>query len=44
MPVAWTKPWGQGRVFYLALGHDAPACRQEIFGELLRRGVVWARG
>lgn len=42
MPVAWTKPWGSGRVFYLALGHDAPACRQEIFGELLRRGVAWA--
>jgi hypothetical protein len=42
MPVAWTKPWGHGRVFYLALGHDAPACRQEMFGTLLQRGALWA--
>jgi uncharacterized protein len=44
MPVAWTKPWGQGRVFYLALGHDAPACRHEMFRLLLQRGAVWAGG
>lgn len=42
MPVAWTKPWGKGRVFYLALGHDANACRHETFQLLLRRGAVWA--
>jgi type 1 glutamine amidotransferase len=43
MPVAWTKPWGDtGRVFYLSLGHDANACRNEQFAALLRRGSVWA--
>ncbi len=42
MPVAWTKNWGDGRVFYLALGHDAKACEHEIFGTLLRRGAHWA--
>ena len=42
MPVAWTKNWGDGRVFYLALGHDAKACEHEIFGTLLRRGALWA--
>jgi type 1 glutamine amidotransferase len=42
MPVAWTKPWGEGRVFYLALGHDAPACRQEMFRLLVQRGAAWA--
>ena len=42
MPVAWTKGWGDGRVFYLALGHDAEACEHEIFGTLLRRGALWA--
>ena len=26
-PVAWTKPWGKGKVFYLALGHDPEACQ-----------------
>jgi len=41
-PVAWTKPWGKGRVFYLALGHDANACRNEHFKLMLTRGVVWA--
>ncbi len=42
MPVAWTKNWGNGRVFYLALGHDANACQHEIFGTLLQRGALWA--
>jgi len=44
MPVAWTKSWGRGRVFYLALGHDPAACRHEMFRELLRRGALWAAG
>jgi type 1 glutamine amidotransferase len=42
LPVAWTKPWGQGRVFYLALGHDAPACQHAMFRLLLQRGAAWA--
>ena len=42
MPVVWTKDWGGGRVFYLALGHDAAACRHEMFGTLLQRGALWA--
>jgi len=43
MPVAWTKPWGQGRVFYNALGHapaefiDFPAART-----LTVQGLLWA--
>lgn len=42
MPVAWTRRWGQGRVFYSSLGHapeelDVPEAR-----ELLRRGMAWA--
>jgi len=42
VPVAWTKAWGRGRVFYLALGHDPAACRHEMFRELLVRGSLWA--
>jgi len=42
MPVMWTKPWGKGRVFYLALGHDPKACEQEMFTKLLIRGGQWA--
>jgi len=44
MPVAWTKSWGKGRVFWLALGHDPAACRHEMFGVLLTRGALWAAG
>ena len=42
VPVAWVKDWGQGRVFWLALGHDPAACKQDVFAKLLKRGVVWA--
>ena len=41
-PVAWTKPWGKGRVFYLALGHNAESSRDENFKLLLQRGAIWA--
>jgi len=40
----WTKPWGKGRVFYLALGHDPKACEQDMFKKLLIRGSQWAAG
>jgi uncharacterized protein len=42
MPVAWTHSWGDGRVFYLALGHDGPACEHKMFGTFLTRGARWA--
>lgn len=42
MPVAWTKSWGMGRIFYLALGHDPDACQHEMFKLLLQRGAKWA--
>ena len=44
VPVVWTKSWGDGRVFYLALGHDAAACRDTNFEMLLVRGSLWAAG
>jgi len=42
MPVAWTKSWGDGRLFYLALGHNPESCRDENFKLMLRRGCLWA--
>ena len=42
LPVSWTKEWGKGRIFYLALGHDPKACEQEVFQKLLVRGSLWA--
>ena len=43
-PVVWTKNWGQGRVYYLALGHTPECCRHEMFAPLLVNGTVWAAG
>jgi len=41
-PVAWTKDWGKGRVFYLALGHNKESCQHKMFHLLLVRGALWA--
>jgi type 1 glutamine amidotransferase len=41
-PVAWTKSHGAGRVFYLALGHDGPACEHPMFAKMLVNGTRWA--
>lgn len=43
MPVAWTKFWGNGRVFYTSLGHH-----DDVFDNspnaaiMMERGMVWA--
>ena len=43
MPVAWTKFWGIGRVFYCSLGHH-----DDVFDKapeaqiLMERGMLWA--
>ena len=41
-PIAWTLPYGKGRVFNCVLGHDAKACRNPNFAKLLQRGTAWA--
>jgi type 1 glutamine amidotransferase len=42
MPVVWTRAWGQGRVYYNALGHKAGVVSSGPPYELLRRGLIWA--
>lgn len=42
MPVAWTKRWGLGRVYYNALGHQAETISSGPAREMIRRGLVWA--
>lgn len=42
MPVAWKRRWGDGKVFYLSIGHvvaefDIPQARR-----ILERGMRWA--
>lgn len=43
MPIAWTKMWGKGRVFYSALGHQPAEFTDfpEAF-QLTMQGLVWA--
>ncbi|ULO05083.1 ThuA domain-containing protein [Paenibacillus sp. 19GGS1-52] len=42
MPVAWTKRWGLGRVYYNSLGHHADIVEQPQVKEMMRRGLLWA--
>ncbi|MCA1775137.1 MAG: ThuA domain-containing protein [Loktanella sp.] len=42
MPVAWTRHWGLGRVYYNALGHKAEVIAEGPAHEMLRRGILWA--
>jgi type 1 glutamine amidotransferase/HEAT repeat protein len=41
-PVAYTTQFGQGRGFYLVLGHDVPAMLNPNWKLLLLRGTEWA--
>ena len=42
MPVAWTKQYGKGRVFYCSLGHSVDILRQQDILTLVTRGTLWA--
>lgn len=42
MPVGFTKMWGEGRVYYNALGHQANVIDHGPAREMLRRGLLWA--
>lgn len=44
MPVAWTKTWGKGRVFFSSVGHNAKSAGEPHALELITRGLVWAAG
>jgi type 1 glutamine amidotransferase len=42
MPTVWTRRYGQGRVFYSALGHNAADFAVPQVREICRRGLLWA--
>jgi len=42
MPVVWKRMWGEGRVFYSALGHVASDFNVPEACELVKRGMLWA--
>ncbi len=41
-PMIWTLPYGVGRVFQTALGHDVKAMQSPGFQATLARGTEWA--
>jgi type 1 glutamine amidotransferase len=42
MPVVWKRRWGEGRVFYMSLGHVAKDFGVPEVRTILRRGMAWA--
>jgi type 1 glutamine amidotransferase len=42
MPVVWTKSYGEGKVYYNSLGHQANIVAMPEVTELMRRGFVWS--
>ncbi|MCB9845568.1 MAG: ThuA domain-containing protein [Phycisphaeraceae bacterium] len=42
MPQAWTRMWGEGRVFYCAIGHTVADLGQPSIVTLLQRAARWA--
>ncbi len=44
MPVVWAKPYGNGRVYNLSIGHREEVWDDPKFRELARGGILWALG
>ncbi len=42
MPTVWTRHYGQGKVFYTALGHHRDVLEAEVPKEICRRGLLWS--
>jgi uncharacterized protein len=41
-PLAWTRSYGQGRVFYTALGHEEAVWRDARYQQLLLSAIRWS--
>ena len=41
-PLAWTRSYGQGRVFYTALGHEASVWQDARYQRLLTNAILWS--
>lgn len=42
MPVVFTKKWGNGRVYYISIGHTSDVWNIPSAREAIRRGFIWA--
>ncbi len=43
-PYTWVRPFGKGRVFYTAYGHDEITFNNKNFLKLVENGILWAVG
>ena len=41
-PLAWTQPYGEGRVFYTTLGHGPETFERPMMQKLMTNGTRWA--
>ena len=41
-PLAWRRSYGQGRVFYTALGHEQAVWRDARYQQLLLNAIRWS--
>ena len=41
-PMAWTQPYGKGRVFYTALGHGPGTFERQMMQRLMINAALWA--
>jgi type 1 glutamine amidotransferase len=41
-PLAWTRSYGRGRVFYTALGHEASVWQDARYQRLLTNAILWS--
>ncbi len=43
-PLAWVRTYGNGRVFYTALGHPESTWRDDRFQQMLTEALLWLTG
>lgn len=43
-PVAWTRSYGKGRVYYNGLGHDDWVWKDQRYQDMLLNGIKWVMG
>ncbi len=43
-PLAWTRMFGKGRVFYTGLGHEDAVWKADWFQQMLLNGIKWTMG
>lgn len=40
-PIAWTRTFGKGRVYYNSLGHEEAVWKDQRYQEMLLKGIRW---